>query len=82
MNQTGECGAGLAKLVTMFPVKGVSEGIAAGLKSRWVGPGDDREAALARAVAEFPLSNTELLASVAQCRPPQSWYDEDHEGLY
>jgi hypothetical protein len=40
------------------------------------------DAVLARMVAEFPLSNAELLASVEECKPPQSWYDEDHEGLF
>jgi hypothetical protein len=77
MNQT-------AVLMNMVPVAGVREGITAGLKTSWVRASEDvlREAALARAVAEFPLANTELLASVERFRPPQSWYDEDHEGLY
>jgi hypothetical protein len=77
MNQT-------AMLPIIVPVAGVSEGIAAGLKASWGRSLEDttREAALARAVAQFSLSNAELLATAAQCRPPQSWYDEDHEGLY
>jgi hypothetical protein len=77
MNQT-------ARLLAVVPVAGVSDSFAPGLKTAWVRAADASasEAALARAVAEFPLSNAELLASVQRCRPPQSWYDEDHEGLY
>jgi len=77
MNQT-------ATLMNMVPVAGVSEGIAPGLKTTWVRAANHAtpEAALARAVAEYPVSNAELLASVERCKPPQSWYDEDHEGLY
>lgn len=77
MNQT-------ARLLDTVAMAGVSESIAPGLKTTWVRASDAAvgEPALARAVAEYPLSNAELLASVEQCRPPQSWYDEDHEGLY
>ncbi len=32
-------------------------------------------------VERFPLSNEELLAAAHRFKPPQSWYDEDHEGL-
>jgi hypothetical protein len=73
-----------AVVITGVPVAGVSEGIKPGLTSAWARAADDpaREAALAREVSEYPLSNAELLASVERCRPPQSWYDEDHEGLY
>ena len=73
-----------ATLLNMVPLAGVSEGIAPGMKTAWVRAAEDAAgaAALARAVAEYRLSNAELLASVARGRPPQSWYDEDHEGLY
>jgi hypothetical protein len=76
MNQT-------VKLLDMVAVAGVSESIAPGLKTTWVRAVADAagDTALARAVADYPLSNAELLASVERCRPPQSWYDEDHEGL-
>jgi len=38
--------------------------------------------AITEGVAQYPLSNAELLGSLERSRPPQSWYDEDHEGLY
>jgi hypothetical protein len=74
--QTGCNGAGF--------VAGVSQGIMPGPKTAWAAASDDesKEAALARAVAQYPLSNAELLASLERNKPPQSWYDEDHEGLY
>jgi hypothetical protein len=77
MNQT-------AMLLNVVPVAGVSESIAPGMRTTWVRASADAggEAALARAVVEYPLANAELLASVERSRPPQSWYDEDHEGLY
>ncbi len=78
MNQT-------ATLVNMVPVAGVSEGITTGITTAWGSRASDdatREAVLALAVAQYPLSNAELLATVERCQPPQSWYDEDHEGLY
>jgi hypothetical protein len=83
MNQAGYYGKGFAMLFQIVPVVGVSEGIAPGLKTSWGNASDATlEAALARAVAEYPLSNAELLASLEQNQPPQSWYDEDHEGLH
>jgi hypothetical protein len=73
-----------AMVMSMVAVASVSEGIAPGLKSAWARAADDPagEAALAREVEEYPLSNAELLASLERFKPPQSWYDEDHEGLY
>lgn len=71
-------------LLQLVPVVGVSKGIVPGENGVWVRGSqdatDDRE--LARTVAEYPLSNIKLLSAADQCRPPQSWYDEDHEGLY
>ncbi len=56
------------------------------LKSVWLCAADRlaSDAWLALAVAEYPLSNAELLniARLKKLDPPQSWYDEDHEGLY
>jgi hypothetical protein len=71
-------------IIQIVPVVGVSERIVPGPQTAWVHAPEDAtgEAALARAVAAYPLSNAELLASVERCRPPQTWYDEDHEGLY
>ena len=71
-------------LLQIVPVAGVSQGIVPGDNGTWVRASEDsaQDRALARAVAEYPLSNRELVASVAKCKPPQSWYDEDHEGLF
>ena len=33
-------------------------------------------------LAYFTLPNSVLLASVDRFRPPQSWYDEDLDGLF
>jgi hypothetical protein len=73
-----------AMLMSVVPMAGVTEGIAPGMKTTWVRASDNPASGgmLARAVAEYPISNAELLASVERCKPPQSWYDEDHEGLY
>jgi hypothetical protein len=72
---------GFAMLVQNIPVAGVSEGIAPGLKTAWVRAPQDttQEAALAEAVAEYPLSNEQLLAYAARNPPPQTWYDEDED---
>jgi len=69
-----------ALLINVVPVAGVSEQITPGLKTAWV-----RAAcpvSFAKAVAEHFISNAELLASVQRFPPAQSWYHEDHEGLY
>jgi hypothetical protein len=69
----------------MLPVEGVGNGIETGAESAWVGEPTDAApavAALAQAVKKFPLSNAELLAAAQLLRPPQSWYEEDHSGLY
>jgi hypothetical protein len=65
----------------MAPVAGVQEGIAAGVKTAYAGAanGATNEAAIARAVAEYPLSNERLLAYAARNPPPQSWYDQDED---
>lgn len=70
--------------MNMVPMAGVSEGMAAGVKVSWMCATDNatRDAALANAVATYPLSNADLLRSAERCKPPQSWYDEDHDGLY
>jgi hypothetical protein len=84
MNLTNYCGMGFAVITSVALTAPVSEEPMPVLKTVWSGACEDAgyEAALARAVAEYPLSNAVLLASVERCRPPQSWYDEDHEGLY
>jgi hypothetical protein len=69
-----------ALLVNMFPVAGVSQSITPGLKTAWVR--GFAAVTLGEAVAPYSLSNAELLASVKCFRPPHSWYEEDHEGLY
>jgi hypothetical protein len=70
-----------ALVVGMVAVAGVSEGITPGLKSAWARTADDPagEAALARAVAAYPLPNDRLLAYAARNPPPQSWYDQDED---
>jgi hypothetical protein len=70
--------------VTMVPLTGISEGMMPGVQSVWMVPTDavSRAVVLANAVATFPLSNSELLRSAERHKPPQSWYDEDHGGLY
>jgi hypothetical protein len=80
MTQAVQTGA----VVRMAFVSGVSEGIAPGARTSLARASEDalREAALAQAVAEYPLSNAELLASLKRFKPPQNWYDEDLEGLY
>ena len=77
MNQTAE-------LVQMVPGSGVKASIVPGLKTAWVGQSEvvNRAARLADSVANYPISNAELLAASERCQPPQSWYDEDYEGLY
>ena len=74
MNQT-------AMLVNIVPLAGASERPAAGLKMSWVRASDAavHEAALARAVEQYPLSNEWLLAYAARNPPPQSWYENDED---
>jgi hypothetical protein len=71
-------------VLDIVPVAGVSKGIMPGENAAWVRASDDsaQDRALARTVAEYQLSNKELLALVDKCKPPQSWHDEDHEGLF
>lgn len=70
----------------VFAVAGVKEGISPGLKSVWLSVADipTTDASLALEVAEFPISNAELLskAKLEQFKTPQTWLDEDHAGLY
>ena len=83
MSPVFSCESGSA--LFMLPVEGVGNGIEAGAKSAWVGEPTDAApgaAALAQAVEKFPLSNDELLAAAQRLKPPQSWYEEDHTGLY
>lgn len=77
MNQT-------AVLVNMFPGTRVREGIVPGVTSAWSRSSEDATggAALVDLVESYPLSNAELLEAAKRCPPPQSWFDEDHEGLY
>jgi hypothetical protein len=84
MNRVFQYGATLPVAVCMVPVAGLTGGNAGGLNSVWLGAVADgiHEAQLAEAVAKYPLSNADLLASLEACRPPQTWYHEDHEGLY
>jgi hypothetical protein len=73
-----------AVLVNMVPSTHVREGITPGVTSAWGRASADptRGAVLVDLVANYPLTNAELLEAAQQCGPPQSWYDEDHEGLY
>ncbi len=70
----------------IVPLAGIAGGSATALSSVWLGAlhAAAGDALLARAVADFPLTNTELLAAakLEKFKPPQSWYDEDQEGLY
>jgi hypothetical protein len=79
MNQTSDYSAGLA--VLMVAVKGVIERPEEGLKTSWAVVPEDAtfEAALARAVEQYPLSNERLLAYAARNPPPQRWYDGDED---
>jgi hypothetical protein len=66
---------------------GIQKGISGGrLKSVWqsVTEVPKNDIWLCQAVAQFSLSNAELLAltKLEQLKAPQSWFDEDHEGLY
>jgi hypothetical protein len=63
---------------------GVTEGITPGVKAAWVRASANYggQTAVARAVVGYPPPNADVMASVEHWRPRQSWYDEDHEGLY
>jgi len=73
-----------ALLINVVPVAGVSEQITPGLKTAWVRAPENGTCpvSFAEAMAEHFISNAELLASVQRFPPAQSWYHEDHEGLY
>jgi hypothetical protein len=85
MNPTNPYGKGFAILVQVIPVTGISEpSFLSGPKTAWVRAAADAndDAALVRAVDAYPLLNARLLALADRYQPPQSWYDENHEGLY
>jgi hypothetical protein len=71
----------IALVTSAVVVDGVRETITPGLTSAWARAADDNaaEAALASAVAAYPLANDRLLAYAARNPPPQSWYDEDED---
>jgi hypothetical protein len=73
-----------ATLVGIFRETSVKEGIAPGMKVAWTHATEDstRGATLIGADASSYISNADLLEAAKRCQPPQSWYDEDHDGLY
>lgn len=86
MNQTMSSMATQCMPNQIVASAGIAEGITPGLRSVWLGAVDtsNSETSIAQAAAQYPLSNVELLAAakLEKFKPPQSWYDDDHEGLY
>ncbi len=65
--------------VQMAPVAGVRGWNKTSVQIRWAVAPRDVDT---RGVNPCSPSNAELLEAAKRSKPPQSWYDEDHDGLY